>query len=355
MKRNHLMAVVLMGAALCFSVPTFAQRGGGGHGSVSSSRSSSSSSHSSYSSSSRSSSSYSSSSRSSSSYSSPSRSSSSYSSPSRPSTPASRPSNVSPSSRPSTVTTSPRNGGATRPSTVGPANRSAVTPSTGRTVNPRTGSTPNRNTTPNGSRVSADRPTAGPTRGGNAGNRGGEAVGDRGHIGTAGQVPGGGYATPGHPGGHMPHAERPIHPAPYFYHPHHHHMMHMHVCFWDPIPFHPCCWHGFWGYCNSYWYDYRPTNVVVVREYVSNNYNADMVDFAVSGDLVYLMVRNGSDNLVQVFDSNDNLLAQQSVSRKYNKLEVDRENGGCWIFKNRDKDPLLFIYADGQLLIYEAD
>lgn len=129
----------------------------------------------------------------------------------------------------------------------------------------------------------------------------------------------------------------------------------MHICYWDPIPWRPLYWPGFWVYCNSYWYDYRPTNVIVVREYVNNTYNVDMVAYAVSGDLVYLLVRDGSENLIQVFDNNDNLLAQQRVSRKYKTMEIDRENGGCWLFKNNDKDPLLFMYVDGQLLIYEAD
>ena len=49
------------------------------------------------------------------------------------------------------------------------------------------------------------------------------------------------------------------------------------------------------------------------------------------------------------------LLAEQKINHKYNKCEIDRENGGCWIFKKGDKDPLLFIYTNGEFLIYEAD
>ena len=37
------------------------------------------------------------------------------------------------------------------------------------------------------------------------------------------------------------------------------------------------------------------------------------------------------------------------------KMELDQQNGGVWILKKRDKDPLMFLYSDGQLLIYEAD
>jgi hypothetical protein len=56
-----------------------------------------------------------------------------------------------------------------------------------------------------------------------------------------------------------------------------------------------------------------------------------------------------------VYDKGDKLLAEQQVSRKYIKMELDQQNGGVWILKKRDKDPLMFLYSDGQLLIYEAD
>lgn len=132
-------------------------------------------------------------------------------------------------------------------------------------------------------------------------------------------------------------------------------MIHMHPIYWDPFPPRAWYWPGFWGYCNSYWYDYHVTDVVVVREYVNENYNLDMVDFAVSGDIMYALVRSEGKTYVQVYSNEDKLLAEQVVNKKYNKLEIDKENGGCWIFKNNDKDPLLFIYTGTELLIYEAD
>lgn len=165
----------------------------------------------------------------------------------------------------------------------------------------------------------------------------------------------GGYARPGHPGGYMPPADRPIHPAPYFHHPWHGYMVHCHPIFWDPIPPRPWYWPGFWLYCNSYWYDYHVTDVVVVREYVQDTYHVDMITYGISGDIMYAIVRDGGNTYLQVYDKNDHLLAEQKINRKYCNMVIDSENGGCWISKKNNKDPLLFIWADGQLLIYEED
>ena len=147
-----------------------------------------------------------------------------------------------------------------------------------------------------------------------------------------------------------------MHPAPYFHHPYHHHYIHMHPIIWAPVPPRPLFWPGFWLYCNSYWYDYHVTDVTVVHKYVKDTYNVDMVSYAISGDIMYAIVNDSDGNTyLQVFDQNDKLLAEQEISHKYIKTEIDRENGGCWIFKKRDKDPMLFLYVDGELLIYEAD
>ena len=195
---------------------------------------------------------------------------------------------------------------------------------------------------------------------GRRGNRGGGTPGHgpsqagRGNVNPQ-NSPGHSYARPGQPG-HMPPSHRPIHPAPYFHHPHHHGMIHMHPIFWHPMPPRPIFWPGFWVYCNSYWYDYHVTDVVVVNRYVKETYNVDMVSYAISGDLMYAIVNDADGKTyMQVFDKNDKLLAEQEISHKYIKTEIDRENGGCWIFKKKDKDPMLFLYVDGELLIYEAD
>lgn len=129
----------------------------------------------------------------------------------------------------------------------------------------------------------------------------------------------------------------------------------MHCLLWDPIPPRAWYWPGFWSYCNSYWYDYHVTDVVLVREHISNTYNIDMITYAVSGEYMYALIREGGYTYFQVYDKNDRLLAEQQVHRKYNQMEIDRENGGCWVLKNNGKDPLLFFYTNGELLIYEAD
>ena len=132
-------------------------------------------------------------------------------------------------------------------------------------------------------------------------------------------------------------------------------MVHCHPIYWDPIAPRLWYWPGFWHYCHSYWYDYHVTDVVVVRDYVRNTYNVDIVTYGISGDIMYAIVRDGGDTYLQVYDNSDHLLAEQKINRKYCNMVIDPENGGCWISKPGDKDPLLFIWAEGQLLIYEAD
>ena len=345
MKTTKAITLVMMALALS-ATPAFAQRGGGSRGgggghssSVSSSRSSGSS-HSSSMSSSRSSSS---SSRSSSPSSS--RSSSSISGSSRSSSPSSSRSSVSGS-------TSRSIDGGSRPSRAAGVGRAAE--------NGATRSAVRGGVEARGSHAGVRGREAGTT--GGEGTRGG--VSRDGHPGKApaGAVSASGrpsgapaYARAGRPGGVMPPSHRPIHPAPYFYHPWHHHMVHCHPIFWDPIPPRPWYWPGFWMYCNSYWYDYHVTDVVVVRDYVQQTYHVDMVTYGISGDIMYAIVRDGGSTYLQVYDKDDHLLAEQKINRKYCNMVIDAENGGCWISKKHEKDPLLFIWADGQLLIYEAD
>lgn len=362
MKTNRLIAIMMLAAALCAS-PVYAQRGGGG-GSRGGGHSSSSSRGGGFSSSSSRGGGFSSSSSrggssfsSSRSYSSPSsstRSSSSRSSYSSPS--SSRSSSVrGTSSEGSSRYSSSRSGSAVgRPSSTAPgrSDRSSTVGNSAVTRDHNAAARPGSESRPATSR--GNRPAGDVTSGKNGG---------RNPIGTAGRsdiYPQGpqphGYARPGRPGP-MPPSARPMRPAPYFHHPYHGGMIHMHPIFWDPLlPLRPLFWPGFWLYCNSYWYDYHVTDVVVVNRYVKDTYNVDMVSYAVSGDILYAIV-NDSDGktYLQVFDKNDKLLAEQEISKKYVKTEIDRENGGCWIFKKHDKEPMLFLYTDGELLIYEAD
>lgn len=135
--------------------------------------------------------------------------------------------------------------------------------------------------------------------------------------------------------------------------------MHMHPVFWDPFPFvHPVYWPGFWFYCNSYWYDYGVRNVTVVREYVKENYNTDLVTYVISGDVMFALTRgDGDKHYIQVFDKKDNMLTEQEIPAAYCEMAIDKDNGGCWLMKDGGADPLLFFYdtQEGKLLIYEED
>lgn len=160
----------------------------------------------------------------------------------------------------------------------------------------------------------------------------------------------------GRPSGIAPEAPRTPHHSPTFIHPHNNQPTHCHQIFWDPIPPRPFYGPGFWTYCNSYWFDYHVTDIVVVRQYVEEKYNMNLLSYAISGDYMYALVHEpGKHTYLQIYDKNDKLLAEQQVSRKYIKLEVDPQNGGCWIMKKKDKDPLLFLYLNDRLFIYEAD
>ena len=346
--------IVLVMAALALSAtPALAQRGGGGsrgggggsHSSGSVSHSSSSVSHSS------------SGSRSGSYSSSSSSRSGSYSTPSR-STSSTRSSSHSTSSRSSAAPS-------TR-SSAAPGTRSGVrseggVPRSGRpagVTSGRSGNTGNPGGRPAG--VSGARAHGVPAgvRSGNAGTPGGvrgangaSSTGASSGVRTNPE----GYARPGHPGGTLPPSHRPIHPAPYFHHPWYGGVVHCHPIFWDPIPPRPWYWPGFWLYCNSYWYDYHVTDVVVVHDYVQQTYNVDMVTYGISGDIMYAIVRDGGSTYLQVYDKEDHLLAEQKINKKYCNMVIDADNGGCWISKKGNKDALLFIWAEGQLLIYEAD
>ena len=392
MKTNRLTFVLTLAIALC-AVPVDAQIRGGGGSHSSSSRSSHSSSSSSSSNSSRGSSShsYSSPSHSSSSSvrsSSPSRSSSSssmrsssshsYNSPSRSSSPSVR------SASPSSSSSSPRHSESSRPQrSVAPSTSSRGTINHGEralSISRPSSSAPRHTSARTAEGVKEARSTVSShgtpndeIRGRNnlrtntgdalkAGGKGTPAEGVRSGNSTlrgAASDPvnrrnDGRFARPGERGP-MPPSRRPMHPAPYFHHPYHHHMVHMHPIVWHHVPPRHVFWPGFWLYCDSYWYDYHVTNVTVVRNYIKDTYNLDMISYAMSGDIMYAIVHENGTYYLQVYDRNDKLLAEHEISRKYIKTEIDRENGGCWIFKKKDKDPMLFIYSDGELLIYEAD
>ena len=166
------------------------------------------------------------------------------------------------------------------------------------------------------------------------------------------------YASPAQPRGPMPpsHIHPHVHPAPFFHHPIHHGFIHMHPIYWDPFLPPVIHWGGFWGFCWGYWAGSYCTDVVVVREYVKETQKANLIDFVMTDDLMYALIEDADgETYLRVFDKDDNILAQHPVGRKYVKTTLDPDNGGCWIMKKKDKDPLLFIYSNNELLIYEAD
>ncbi len=363
MKTSKFATLVMMGLALSFT-PALAQRSGGGNrggGSHSSSVSRSSGS----SGSSRSSSSFSSPSRSSSSSS---RSSSSFSSPSRSSSSSSRSSSSFSSPSRSSASSSRSSSSFSSPS------RSSASGSRSSYSGDRTSGTRSAAAAARNSAVRASGSADGfRSSSRNTGTRGSATVrhsgnGNSGRVASAGRSSSShgnnvystpssrnsGYARPGHPGV-LPPSHRPIRPAPYFHHPWHGYVVHCRPIYWHPVPPRPWYWPGFWHYCHSYWYDYHVTDVVVVRQYVQETYKVDMVTYGISGDIMYAIVRDGGNTYLQVYDKDDHLLAEQEINKRYCNMVIDADNGGAWISKKNNKDALLFIWADGQLLIYEAE
>ncbi|MBQ0015561.1 MAG: hypothetical protein KBT04_01070 [Bacteroidales bacterium] len=295
-------------------------------------------------------------------------SSRSYSTPSQSSRPASYGSSSRVSSSRSSYSSSPSYSSGSRSSVGSRSSNSSryagASKGSGRVGSGRVAGTMSR---PSSSRVSSSRPTANagvatassrPTSGVRTAGGGSESYAHPSSGRPAGSVAGGHpqYATARHPHGVMPRAMRPMRPAPYFYHPMHHCMVHCHPIFWDPMPYRHLYWAGFWGFCYGYWDNYAVRDIVVVKDYVRENYGADLVTYVISGDYMYaLTIGEDGNTYIQIFDKTDNLLAEQQVNKKYCQMEVDKENGGCWLMKKRGKDPLLFFYNDGELLIYEAD
>ncbi len=333
-------AIILAVTAIALAMPVVAQpsrSGGGGGGSRSHSSAPS-----------RSSSSYSSSSRSSApsrSYSAPSSSSrSSYNTPSR-----------SNSSTPSRSYNAPSRSNSTSPASSRSMGQSAPSRSMGQSAPSRSMGSAARTSSMAPTRSDMGRQAPAVSGAKPAGTTPTRSEANPVRVPSTGEGHHVDYARPGHPGGHLPPSARPIHPAPYFHHPWHHHYVHCHPIYWDPLPPRHWYWPGFWMYCNSYWYDYHVTDVVVVREYVKDTYKVDIVTYGISGDIMYAIVKDGGDTYLQVYDKDDHLLAEQKIHRKYCNMVIDADNGGCWISKKGDKDPLLFIWADGKLLIYEED
>ena len=147
---------------------------------------------------------------------------------------------------------------------------------------------------------------------------------------------------------HIPHG---MHPAPPMYHPIHRRPIHMHYHLYD---------HNYWIVRNLYWYGYwnyvhtYPYNEVVV--YVGNTRpGTEILAIATDENYVYTIYRDNymNETYFTISDKDDNVLVKTVVNRKYCKLATD--GNGVWLMKKRDKDPMYFMYQDGELYRYEED
>ena len=173
----------------------------------------------------------------------------------------------------------------------------------------------------------------------------------------------GSYSRPNHqsvvqpPKSHAPHhvnhphhTPRGMHPAPPMHHPIHHHRpihMHHHVCYNWMV--HDMYWYGYWRYVRTY-----PFNDVVV--YVNSNYPSTTVIAVVSDEnYVYTIYRDEISNTTYftITDQTDNVLVKTQVNRKYCRIMTD--DHGIWLLRKNDRNPMYFIYQDGNLYQYEED
>lgn len=166
------------------------------------------------------------------------------------------------------------------------------------------------------------------------------------------------HGTPHHPGTHNhhgyhhPHHPVPhgMHPAPPVYHPiHHHRPIHMHHHIYYDWRVHNLYWYGYWAYVHTH-----PYEEVVV--YVNNTRpSTTVIALMTDENYIYTIYRDEllNETYFTISDKDDNVLVKTIVHKKYCKIVVD-ENG-VWLLKKKDKDPIYFMYQDGNLYRYEED
>ena len=154
---------------------------------------------------------------------------------------------------------------------------------------------------------------------------------------------------------HHPYHSHPVphgmHPMPPMHHPIHHRPIHMHYHLYhrDYWFVHNLYWHDYWYYVHTY-----PYNEVIIY---ANNARPGTETLAIVTDdnYVYTLYRDNymNETYFTISDINDNVLVKTIVHRKYCKLIPD--NNGVWLLKKRDRDPIYFMYQDGNLYRYEED
>lgn len=164
------------------------------------------------------------------------------------------------------------------------------------------------------------------------------------------------HGRPQHPNvDHHPYHSHPVphgmHPMPPMHHPIHHRPIHMHYHLYhrDYWFVHNLYWHDYWYYVHTY-----PYNEVII--YVNNaRPGTETLAIVTDDNYVYTLYRDNymNETYFTISDINDNVLVKTIVHRKYCKLIPD--NNGVWLLKKRDKDPIYFMYQDGNLYRYEED
>lgn len=147
---------------------------------------------------------------------------------------------------------------------------------------------------------------------------------------------------------HVPHG---MHPMPPMHHPIHHRPINMryHLYHRDYWFVHNLYWYGYWSYVHTY-----PYNEVIIY---MNNTRPGTETLAITTDenYVYTIYKDNymNETYFTISDRDDNVLVKTVVHKKYCKLVPD--GNGVWLLKNNDKDPMFFMYQDGNLYRYEED
>lgn len=144
------------------------------------------------------------------------------------------------------------------------------------------------------------------------------------------------------------HTYRPHHT---FYHPIYHRHIYMRPAYWDswiwPTRVY---WYGWWNYCYTY-----PTNdIIVVKQYVRDTYNKEIIAYTVYNEYIYSVVKEDGYTYLEIFSNEDELVYKHSLNRKYIDIVADAESDGVWILKKNGKDPI-FVGHDDTFYIYETD
>ena len=142
-----------------------------------------------------------------------------------------------------------------------------------------------------------------------------------------------------------------MHPMPPMHHPIHHRPIYMHYHLYDRDYWfvHNLYWHGYWNYVHT-----NPYNEVIV--YVNNTRpGTETLAIVTDDNYIYTLYRDNymNETYFTISDENDNVLVKTVVHKKYCKLITD--GNGVWLLKKRDRDPIYFMYQDGNLYRYEED